>query len=84
MVLKSNAPAVQPCRLNHWLATAACCLYRPLQLVVAYDPPLDVTLYIQARGRARAPGSTYAWMLPQSLTSQERKKMLEKHDSLIE
>lgn len=33
-----------------------------MQLVVAYDPPPDVTMYIQCRGRARAPGSIYAWL----------------------
>lgn len=51
-----------------------------MQMVVAYDPPPNVTLYIQSRGRARAEGSTYAWLRPKV---QGRLQMEDKKDSLV-
>lgn len=53
-----------------------------MQLVVAYDPPQNVTQYIQARGRARAAGSTYAWLLP-ATPCEERTKVESKQASLV-
>lgn len=38
-----------------------------LQAVIAFDPPKEVTPYIQARGRARKAGSHYYWLAPDSL-----------------
>lgn len=37
-----------------------------VQAVVAFDPPNNVTTYIQARGRARKAGSFYYWLTPDS------------------
>lgn len=72
------------CGLRVWLTmNAAVAAFVPQpQLVVAYDPPTNVTQYIQARGRARAPDSTYAWMRPAS--SAERSKVEGKRGSLLE
>lgn len=53
----------------------------PMQMVVAYDPPLNVTLYIQSRGRARAAGSTYAWLRPEvggRIQMEDKKNSLER------
>lgn len=44
-----------------------------LQAVVAFDPPTDVTCYIQARGRARKCNSHYCWMAPQSVEADVKK-----------
>jgi hypothetical protein len=54
-----------------------------MQIVVAYDPPGHVTQYIQARGRARSPGSTYAWLRP-SISCPERTNMEKKQQQLIQ
>jgi hypothetical protein len=53
-----------------------------LQMVVAYDPPSNVTLYIQSRGRARAEGSRYAWLRPSGF--KERAQVETKKQSLLE
>lgn len=37
-------------------------------MVVAFEPPPNVTTYIQSRGRARQPGSTFCWMVPKCTT----------------
>lgn len=50
------------------------CVHIPLlQAVVAFDPPSDITCYIQARGRARKCNSRYYWMAPQSLEADVKK-----------
>jgi hypothetical protein len=54
-----------------------------MQMVVAYDPPSHVTQYIQARGRARSPGSTYAWLRPSNFCP-ESAKMVDKQQQLIQ
>eukprot|EP00878_Enallax_costatus_P003037 GHUV01003235.1.p1 GENE.GHUV01003235.1~~GHUV01003235.1.p1 ORF type:complete len:473 (+),score=137.64 GHUV01003235.1:72-1421(+) len=41
--------------------------FKQCQAVVAFDPPNEVTQYIQARGRARKAGSKYYWLAPDSL-----------------
>ncbi|WIA14738.1 hypothetical protein OEZ85_003224 [Tetradesmus obliquus] len=38
--------------------------FQQCELVVAFEPPTDVTQYIQARGRARKRNSEYCWMVP--------------------
>jgi endoribonuclease Dicer len=55
--------------------------FKQCQLVTAFEPPPNITNYIQARGRARKEGSKYCWFVPES--QPERSKEENRRDMLV-
>uniref|UniRef100_A0A383WL31 P-loop containing nucleoside triphosphate hydrolase protein n=1 Tax=Tetradesmus obliquus TaxID=3088 RepID=A0A383WL31_TETOB len=59
--------------------------FQQCELVVAFEPPTDVTQYIQMRGRARKRGSKYCWLVRSSSpTAEEEEEEEEEEEALYQ